>query len=115
MERTSNCNTGNGFRTESEASDGWEAWDAVPRDGPAVFVVDTKAFDHGVIRGLWLEVSADGTALHDQLTELLGREPEEGTWAIIDQVGLGALMAPETMPTSGLSTVVADLAAECGP
>jgi len=111
----SSSKTENGLTTELAASDGWEAWDAVPRDGPSVFVVDTKAFDHGVVRGRWLDVSADGAALHDQLTELLGREPEEGSWAIIDQVGLGALMVPETMPTSGLSTVVADLAAECGP
>jgi len=99
-------------RMESEVSDGWEAWDAVPRDGPAVFVIDTTAFDQGTVRGRWLDVSAGKEALHDGLTELLGREPEEGAWAIVDQIGLGELMAPETMSIANLTTVGEDLTAE---
>ncbi len=112
MERMSNSNTENGLRMDSEVPDGWEAWDAVPRDGPAVFVVDTAAFDHGVVRGRWLDVGAGPETLHTDLTELLGHPPEAGTWAIIDQVGLGERMAPETMAVAGLATVADDLAAE---
>lgn len=111
MERTANVNRENGVRNDSEMS-GWEAWDAIPRDGPAVFVVDTAAFDQGVVRGRWLDLGADQAVLHAELTELLGHEPEEGAWAVVDQVGLGKLMTPETMPAASLTTVVADLAAE---
>lgn len=110
MERISNNE--NGSRMDAEASDGWEAWDAVPRDGPAVFVVDTIAFDHGTVRGRWLDVRDDHAALHAELTKLLGREPEEGAWAIVDQIGLGELMAPETMSIANLTTVAEDLTAE---
>ncbi len=112
MERISNTSIENGLKLEAATLDGWEAWDAVPRDGPAVFVVDTTAFDRGVVRGRWLDVGADPEALHTDLTELLGREPEEGSWAIIDQVGLGERMAPETMAIARLATVADDLAAE---
>ena len=103
---------GEGLRTDSDTADGWEAWDAIPRDGPAVFVIDTTAFDHGIVRGWWVEIGSDQAVLHAELTELLGREPEEGTWAIFDQVGLGELMAPETMTVANLSTVAKELAAE---
>lgn len=111
MERISNKNNENGMGKASEVS-GWDAWDAVPRDGPAVFVVDAAAFDQGVVRGGWLAVGADQAALHADLTELLGREPQEGSWVIVDQVGLGDLMAPETMTVASLTTVAGDLAAE---
>jgi hypothetical protein len=111
MERMSNRNNGNGLENGSEVS-GWEAWDAVPRDGPAVFVVDVGALDHGVVRGRWLDARAEQEVLHGELTELLGSEPEEGAWAIVDQVGLGELMAPETMTVPELATVAEDLAAE---
>lgn len=110
MERVRN-QVGNGSRNE-ERMDGWDAWDAVPRDGPAVFVIDTGAFDQGVVRGRWLDVTAERAALQDELRELLGCEPEEGSWAIIDQIGLGQLMAPETMSVSSLSTVAEDLTAD---
>ncbi len=112
MERLSNTGTENGLRLEAATLDGWEAWDAVPRDGPAVFVVDTTAFDHGIVRGRWLDVGAGRDQLHAELTELLGRPPEAGSWAIIDQVGLGELMASETMSITNLTTVAEDLAAE---
>ncbi len=97
---------------ESEAAGGWEEWNAVPRDGPAVFVADAVAWDQGIIHGRWLEIRADRATLHTQLTDLLGREPEEGTWAILDQIGLGPVMAPETMPVADLTTLTEYLTAE---
>jgi hypothetical protein len=114
MERTSSNNAENEVRTELETADGWGAWEAVPRDGPAVFVVDTDAFDQGLVRGRWLDVSAGQTALHQALSELLGQEPKKGRWAIVDQIGLGGLMAPETMTIPELSTVADYLATEAG-
>ena len=93
----------------SHAPEGWEAWDAVPRDGPAVFVVDTAALDHGIVSGRWLEVTDDQDGLHAELSHLLGREPEEGTWAVVDQVGLGPVMAPEVMTVNELTTISDDL------
>jgi len=101
----------NGLKVLAETVDGWEAWDAVPRDGPAVFVVDTAAFDRGIVRGRWLAVDAGQAALQLELTELLGRPPAEGSWAVVDQVGLGELMAPEAMTVASLNGVADDLLA----
>lgn len=92
---------------EALNADGWEAWDAVPRDGPAVFVVDTKVFDtDSRVRGRWLDPSASAGALREQLRQLLGRDPEPGSWAIIDQVGLGPLMAPETLAIEEMAGII---------
>jgi hypothetical protein len=110
------CNqngTGN-IGADQERLDGWAAWNAVPRDGPALFAVDATAFDRGVVRGRWLNVGADQAQLYDELTELLGQAPEEGTWAVVDQIGLGQRMAPEMMSVTDLTTVARDLAAESG-
>lgn len=104
----------NGWNEVAEAAEGWEAWEAVTRDGPAVFVVDTAAFDHGLVRGRWLGVADGQPMLHAELTELLGHQPEEGSWAVIDQIGLGAVMAPETMTVADLATVADDLQRSSG-
>ncbi|MCA1701743.1 MAG: hypothetical protein LC808_00105 [Actinobacteria bacterium] len=31
-------------------------WDALPRDGPAVFVADTALLDAGLVKGCWLDL-----------------------------------------------------------
>lgn len=102
-------NNGNRAPESAEMEYGWEAWEAIPRDGPAVFVIDTAAFDRGVIRGRWIEVAEDDAELQAALTELLGQKPEEGSWAVVDQIGLGPVMAPETMAVSELATVESEL------
>ena len=99
----------NGVNKAAGAVDGWEAWDAVPRDGPAVFVIDTAAADHGVVHGRWLMIADGQTGWHANLTDLLGREPDEGSWAVVDQIGLGPVMAPETMSVVDLAVVAQDL------
>lgn len=103
-------NNGNGEVTKD--SKGWEDWEAVPRDGPAVFAVDIQAFDQGVVRGRWLEVTADQATLNQELADLLGRKPDAGTWAVVDQVGLGGLMVPETMTVTDLAALAEYLATE---
>jgi hypothetical protein len=74
---------------------GWDAWDAAPRDGPAVFVVDAAAFDRGDVVGTWIDPYDDARNVEQKLSELLGRDAEQGTWAIVDQTGLGRLMMGE--------------------
>lgn len=39
------------LRTQATAN----SYDAVPRDGPAVFVADAAAWDRGEIRGVWVD------------------------------------------------------------
>jgi hypothetical protein len=83
-------------------TDGWEAWDAVPRDGPAVFVIDTVALDqHHQFRGRWLDLAAGAAATEAALGDLLGR-PIDAGWAIVDQIGLGPRMAPEALTLEDL-------------
>lgn len=101
------------FKNEqAEEANGWEAWEASPRDGPAVFVVDTAAFDQGTIRGRWINPNDDAAVVNEQLAELLGRQPEEGSWAVVDQVGLGAVMMPETLAVDELRVAVDELTAQ---
>ena len=80
---------------ERETS-GWDAWDAVPRDGPGVFIVDTAALDNGELHGCWFDPTLPADVLHEQLRRFVGREPTEGSLALVDQVGLGPLMMIET-------------------
>ncbi len=83
---------------------GWEAWNAAPRDGPAVFVVDAAAFDRGDVVGIWIDPYEQPDVVCEQLTELLGHEPEPGTWAIVDQTGVGPLMMSEEVGTDELAS-----------
>ncbi|MEA3078203.1 MAG: hypothetical protein QOF60_3111 [Actinomycetota bacterium] len=94
---------------ESEVtSPGWDAWDAAPRDGPAIFAVDAQALDEEQrLHGVWLKLQSPPDKLRQQLQELLGRTPESGTWAIIDQIGLGQAMVPETMSFTELVALCA--------
>ncbi len=91
---------------------GWEVWEAAPRDGPAIFAVDAVAHDAGRIVGRWIKPGDGPAAVEAQLTELLGRIPETGNWAIIDQVGL-PLMVPETLDDADLPAAAQE-AAEAG-
>lgn len=91
----------------------WEAWEAIPRDGPAVFVVDTDALDRDErLRGRWLDLDASPDTIATALGALLGRPVEEAGWAIIDQVGLGPRMAPEVISVDQLHQLPRILAAE---
>lgn len=91
--------------------DGWNAWEAAPRDGPGIFVIDTVALDRGgQLHGRWLDPTSEPETLRAQVRELLGREPVEGSWAIVDQVELGPVMAPETLAVDEVGAVAHDLA-----
>jgi hypothetical protein len=83
--------------------DPWlDAYDAVPRDGPAVFVMDTASPAHeGPPRGRWLDPTQPADVLHRQIGEVVG--DSSNGWAIIDQVGLGPIMVPEQLSLSALS------------
>jgi hypothetical protein len=84
--------------------DPWrDAWDAVPRDGPGVFVIDTEAFDRRQVRGRWIDPTAEPALIELQLQELLGRWPEPGSWAVVDQVGVGEATLPEHLSISAVT------------
>jgi hypothetical protein len=87
-----------------EEHDPWrDAWDAVPRDGPGLFVIDTAAYDCEQVRGRWIDPTAEPALIELQLQELLGRWPEPGSWAVVDQVGLGEVMVPEVLDLDAVS------------
>lgn len=97
----------------SENGNGWDAWDAVPRDGPAVFVIDTGVLDgEGRVYGRWIDLAVGRTAVLGQLNDLLGVDPTPTEWAIVDQVGLGDRMAPEVVSPDEMATLPAAMAAE---
>lgn len=91
-----------------------DAYDAVPRDGPAVFIIDTEALDRDdELRGAWLDPSCSPEALICQIEELTGRRSHDGGWAVIDQVGLGPIMIDE-QPSVLALTAFAQSTAEPG-
>jgi hypothetical protein len=86
---------------------GWDARDAVPRDGPAVFVADRRALDAGIIHGQWVNPLTPPDELRNQLRTRLGHEAADDTWTIIDQVGLGQRMIDENPGIAYLPDAVA--------
>lgn len=99
---------------QAEEATGWEAWEASPRDGPAVFVVDTTALDQGRVRGCWIDPNDDPGLVSAQLAALIGRPPEAGSWAVVDQLGLGPVMMPETLAVEELRAAVGEVTAVAG-
>ena len=76
-------------------------WDAVPRDGPAVFVANTDLLDLGIIHGRWIDPRQPEPILRDQLvTALGGQVVQRRAWAVIDQINVGEAMLPEDVSWS---------------
>ncbi len=80
------------------------AWDAVPRDGPAVFIADRNRLDHdNTILGAWVNPTDSHDNIHQTLIRALGAEAvNRGDWVVVDQVGLGPTMLPEQLSTADL-------------
>lgn len=105
MERQSSPTTS----TEADHDRGWAAWEAAPRDGPAVFVIDAPRLDkHGELRGIWLDPTVGASTFALGIAKLLGRAPTTGEWAIVDQIGLGGDMLPESFELPELASVLAE-------
>jgi hypothetical protein len=85
-----------------------DAWDAVPRDGPAVLVVDTVPFDRrGEIRGSWIDPTRPEPEVVRAVAAAVGVEAwENERWVVLDQVRIGSVMIPEDLSVQGLIRVV---------
>lgn len=98
-----------------EINEGWDAWNAVPRDGPAVFVVDLQAMEtQGRVHGRWMNPMRKSEEVTAELREVLGREPDVNTWAVIDQVDLGPRMIPDTLAPMELPVAALEALHEAG-
>lgn len=82
----------------------FDQWDAAPRDGPAVFIVDTATYDrHGTPWGRWIDPTREPEAVRSDIEECVGIElTEAGQWAVVDQIGLGDAMIPEQLSIDAL-------------
>lgn len=89
----------------------YDAWDAVPRDGPAVLVTDTDSFDrHQELRGGWIDPTTDEATIAEAIRTAVGEEAwRSDRWVIVDQVGLGSVMLAERLSVHGLARVAAAL------
>lgn len=68
--------------------------DAVPRDGPAVFVADVQVFDEsGDYVGSWIRLDRPSQEVQEELRAIVNGQPER--FAIIDQVDIGPVMVDE--------------------
>ncbi len=100
-------------KPHGRSRDGWGEWNAIPRDGPAVFVVDMEIADRERrIQGRWIDPTETTEEIERQLAELLGRMPDEGSWAIVDQVGLGPLMVPEVLAATDIPVAAREAVAD---
>lgn len=71
-----------------------QGYDAVPRDGPAVFVADVKVFDEsGDYVGRWIRLDRSSREVQEELRAMVSGQAER--FAIIDQVDMGPVMVDE--------------------
>ncbi len=90
--------------TENAANEErWQAYDAVPRAGPAVFAVRTALLDTGIIDGQWIDPTGTAEAVGASLAEVTGQPGELGGYTIIDQTGLGPTMVDEDLTPAELA------------
>lgn len=75
------------------------SYDAVPRDGPAVFVAHSRAIDLGAaLIGAWIGADQAPEQIATGIEVVTGQVWRRGGWAIVDQVGLGPLAVDEDCP-----------------
>lgn len=76
-----------------------DAWDAVPRDGPAVLVADADAFDlRNEVVGGWIDPSMPRPELNEAIAAVVGPLAfRAGRWVVLDQVRMGSVMVPEEL------------------
>lgn len=70
-----------------------DGYDAVPRDGPAVFLANVAALERGELSGTWVRLDQPATQLVSALAHLIGDRPDH--WAVVDQVGAGSTAVDE--------------------
>lgn len=76
-----------------------DRWDAVPRDGPAVFVIGGDATS---LTGDWIDPTADVDQVAAAVETATGQPAEIGSWTVVDQIGLGPEMLPEHLSIQSL-------------
>lgn len=79
----------------AEDCDGWQRYDAVPRDGPAVFVVEADSWDNGEIDGVWVNASVSPEEVAERFSQVTSRPVDFDQLVVVDQVGLGPQMVDE--------------------
>lgn len=88
----------NAMQYEQESSRFFDAYDAVPRDGPAVFVATTHPDDGEALRGQWISIDRSTQDVRRDIVDAVGvAAVAAGTWRVIDQVHLGHHMLPEDL------------------
>lgn len=80
-----------------------DSYEAVPRDGPAVFVADTTKLDQGELHGKWIGLDQSAADIAENISRVTDRSPIDGGWAIVDQSRLGATMCDEDITFDGLT------------
>jgi len=76
----------------------FDAYDAVPRDGPAVFVATTEPAEDEELRGQWIQLDREVQLIRRNIIDAVGATAvAAGTWRVIDQIRLGNLMLPEVL------------------
>ena len=74
--------------TEAGSDVALDGYDAVPRDGPAVFVADTAKLDRGELHGRWIGLDRSAADIATHISAVTNRSPIDGGWAVIDQTRL---------------------------
>lgn len=80
-----------------------DAYDAVPRDEPAVFVADCEKLDRGELHGRWIGLDQPAADIAADISRVTDRSPIDGGWAIVDQARIGATMSDEDISFDGLT------------
>lgn len=79
-------------------------WDAPPRDGPAVLVINSEILDEeGRLSGRWIDPTAGRDQVRKDIADASNAHPDDPReWAVVDQIGLGPQMLPEHLSVGAL-------------
>lgn len=83
-----------------------QAWEANPRDGPAVYIETVDTIGDTALRGAWIDLTTDSDEVHQQIVDAVGAAAvASASWRIIDQVGVGDTMLPEDLEPAELRRI----------
>lgn len=81
-----------------------DAYDAVPRDGPAIFIARTNGHETSQpIGGRWVDLRLGESALRAELAD----HPSAAGWFVLDQLDCGPEMIPEHPTPEELRALIA--------
>lgn len=83
------------------------SYDAVPRDGPAVFVTRINSLNQPVPRGAWVRVDQDQQDMRRALAAIGVTDDNATSWIVTDQIDIGPTMVDQVLDLNHIAGLLA--------